>query len=153
MATSTQSSVEAYLDQVPVERLQAMKKLRNIILKNIPKGYHESFSSGMISYSVPHSLFPAGYHCKPEQELPFVMLANQKNFIAIYHMGIYAEPKLLNWFTSEYAKHAKKKLDMGKSCIRFKHIDDIPFDLIGDLMKKMTVQQWIETYEKAFRGK
>lgn len=152
MATKTASAVDNFIDQLPDERKAAVTKLRNTILKSLPKGYAENIASGMISYSVPLSTFPAGYHCTPGQPLPFVMVANQKNFIAIYHMGIYAEPKLLQWFTEEFPKHAKKKLDMGKSCIRFKDVNDIPYDLIGKLMTKMPVQDWIDTYQAAFAG-
>ncbi len=152
MATKSVSAVESYLEQLPDERKQAVTKLRNTILKKLPKGYSENLASGMITYSVPLSIFPEGYHCTPGQPLPFVMLANQKNFIAIYHMGIYAEPKLLKWFTDEFPKHAKKKLDMGKSCIRFKDVNDIPYALIGELMTKMSVQNWIDTYQSAFKN-
>jgi len=104
----------------------------------------------MLGWSVPHKLYPAGYHCKPEDPLPFLSIASQKNFIAVYHMGIYANPKLLKWFVSEFPKHSKSKLDMGKSCIRFKKMEDIPFKLIGELASKMTVKEWIDMYESAF---
>ncbi len=153
MATKTESTVEEYISTLPDDRRSAIEKLRKVINKNIPKGFKESFAFGMISYSVPHSIFPAGYHCNPSQPLPFLMVANQKNFIALYHMGIYAKPELLKWFTYEFPKHSKRKLDMGKSCIRFKHVDDIPFDFIGELMTKMDVDGWIETYQAAFRKK
>jgi hypothetical protein len=103
---------------------------------------------GMPGFVVPHKLYPAGYHCKPEDPLPFISLASQKNSINFYHMGIYSEPKLLKWFTSEFPKHSKKKLDMGKSCVRFKKPEDIPLDLIGELVSKMTPQDWIALYEK-----
>ncbi|RYG54788.1 MAG: DUF1801 domain-containing protein [Chitinophagaceae bacterium] len=153
MATANDSTtVDSYIANLPAERMAAVTKLRKTILKNIPKGYSESFAFGMIAYSVPHSIFPEGYHCNPSQPLPFLMVANQKNFIALYHMGIYAEPKLLKWFTDEFPNHATKKLDMGKSCIRFKDMEDIPYELIGELMKKMTVQNWIDTYQAAFRS-
>jgi hypothetical protein len=105
----------------------------------------------MLCYSVPHSRYPAGYHCNPEQPLPFISVASQKNFIALYHMGIYADPELLAWFTAEYPKHSKTKLDMGKSCIRFKKPEAIPFALIAELAGKMTPDQWIERYEAAFK--
>jgi len=101
----------------------------------------------MIGYVVPHAIYPKGYHCSPHLPLPFVSIAAQKNFIALYHMGIYAQPELLNWFVQEYPKHVSAKLDMGKSCIRFKKIDNIPFQLIAELMKKMSVQDWINCYE------
>ena len=106
-----------------------------------------AISYGGLGYVVPHSLYPAGYHCKPAEPLPFAAIASQKNSINLYHMGIYSDPALLEWFVSEYPKHCRQKLDMGKSCIRFKKPEDIPFALIGELMKKMSVQQWISLYE------
>lgn len=147
---SKELTVEAYLNSLPEERKLAMMKLRDIIQKSIPKGFNEEMSYGMIGYVVPHSLYPKGYHCTPELPLPFLNIASQKNFIAIYHMGIYAKPELLNWFTTEYAQRVKGKLDMGKSCIRFKKPENIPFDLIGELASKITTKEWIETYENAF---
>ena len=124
-----------------------MTELRNVILKNLPKGFSEVMV-GMLVYVVPHSIFPAGYHCDPKQPLPFLGVASQKDFVALYHMGIYADPNLLKWFTTEYGKHSKAKLDMGKSCIRFKKLDQIPFKLIGELAGKMTPQDWIDCYQK-----
>lgn len=126
-------------------------ELRKVIAKNLPKGFSETMAYGMIAYVVPHSLYPDGYHCDPKTPLPFINIASQKNFIAVYHMGIYADKKLLDWFSKEYPKHSKTKLDMGKSCIRFKKPDQIPFKLIGELASKMTVKEWIALYEKAFR--
>ncbi|MFY8108048.1 MAG: DUF1801 domain-containing protein [Bacteroidia bacterium] len=147
---SKELTVEAYLNSLPEERKLPMMKLRDIILKSIPKGFKEEMSYGMIGFVVPHSLYPKGYHCSPELPLPFLSIASQKNFIAVYHMGIYANPELLNWFTSEYAQRVKGKLDMGKSCMRFKKPENIPFDLIGELARKMTTKDWIDTYENAF---
>ncbi len=147
---SKEPTVEAYLNSLPEERKLPMMNLRNIILKSIPKGFKEEMSYGMIGYVVPHSLYPKGYHCSPELPLPFLSIASQKNFIAIYHMGMYEKPELLNWFTNEYAQRVKGKLDMGKSCIRFKKPENIPFDLIGELASKMTTKDWIDTYENAF---
>ena len=144
---STATSIEAYLEEIPEERKDALKKLRETILKNIPKGFVEQMSYGMIGYVVPHSIYPNGYHCTPELPLPFISFASQKNFIAVYHMGIYADPELLNWFVAEYPKHSTQKLDMGKSCIRFKKADQIPFELIAELAQKMSVQEWITCYE------
>ena len=144
------STVQDYLQTLPAERVQAIEHLRSVIKKNLPKGFEECISYGMIGYSVPHSLYPKGYHCDSKIALPFLSMASQKNFIALYHMGIYADPNLLNWFTHEYPNHSKAKLDMGKSCIRFKKMDQIPFDLIGELATKMTPQQWIELYEKNY---
>lgn len=142
-----------YVNEIPEERKEAFQKLRKTILDNMPSELEECISYGMIGFVVPHSLYPAGYHCDPKLPLPFVSLASQKNFIALYHMGIYAKKELLDWFVAEFPKHSSKKLDMGKSCIRFKKPEDIPFELIGQLMQKMTAQDWIETYENAFRKK
>ncbi len=140
-----------YIEELPEERRIVIEKLRKVILINIPEGYKEVMSYGMIGYVVPHELYPNGYHCNPKLPLPFMNIASQKNFIALYHMGIYANPELLNWFVSEYPKHSKSKLDMGKGCIRFKKMDDIPYELIGELASKVTVEKWIDNYEKAFR--
>lgn len=141
------STIQDYLDQVDPLKKEAFLQLRSTIQKNIPAGFHEELSYGMIGYVVPHAIYPKGYHCSPHLPLPFVSIAAQKNFIALYHMGIYAQPELLNWFVQEYPKHVSAKLDMGKSCIRFKKIDNIPFQLIAELMKKMSVQDWINCYE------
>ncbi len=141
------STIQDYLDQVDPIKKDAFLQLRSTIQKNIPAGFHEELSYGMIGYVVPHAIYPKGYHCSPHLPLPFVSIAAQKNFIALYHMGIYAQPELLNWFVQEYPKHVSTKLDMGKSCIRFKKIDNIPFQLIAELMKKMSVQDWINCYE------
>ncbi len=138
---------QAYIDKLPEERKAAMSELRKVILKNIPKGFSETITYGMISYVVPHTLYPDGYHCDPTLPLPFLSIASQKNFIAVYHMGLYGDEKLLDWFTKEYPKHSKTKLDMGKSCIRFKKIDQIPYQLIGELAAKMTPKEWIVIYE------
>ena len=148
---SKASTVAEYLNEIPEERKEGFNKLRNVILENLPEGFEESLGYGMMGYSVPHSLYPKGYHCDPKMPLPFAGIASQKNFIAFYHMGIYANPELLNWFTSEFPKYSKKKLDMGKSCVRFKKPEDIPFELIGELMQKIAVQDWIELYESAFK--
>ena len=147
------NNVQEYLDKVPEERQMAFNKLRQTIIDNLPSGFAEDFSYGYIGFNVPHSLYPAGYHCTPEKPLPFTGIASQKNFIGLYHMGIYANPELLEWFISEYTKHCKHKLDMGKSCIRLKKMDEIPYELIGELMQRMTVDEWIDLYEattKAF---
>jgi uncharacterized protein YdhG (YjbR/CyaY superfamily) len=142
---------EKYIDQLPEERRAVMQELRKAIMDNLPEGFQEEMSYGMIGYVVPHKLYPKGYHCDAKLPLPFLSIASQKNFIAIYHMGIYADVNLLNWFTEEFPKHSKSKLDMGKSCIRFKKINDIPMELIGSLCQKMSPQEWIELYESAFK--
>lgn len=145
---SKATTVKEYIDEVPEDRKPYFKKLRAIIKKNLPKGFKEQMSYGMIGYVVPHKLYPDGYHCKPELPLPFANIASQKNFVAVYHSGIYADPKLMKWFTKEFPKHSDRKLDMGKSCIRFKKVEEIPLELIGELMTKMTVEDWVKLYEK-----
>lgn len=145
---SKATTPEDYIKEMPAERQTAFKKLRAVIKKNLPKGFKEGMGYGMMGYSVPHSKYPAGYHCNPKDPLPFMGIASQKNFIAVYHMGVYADPKLLKWFTDAHSKASSKKLDMGKSCLRFKKPEDIPFDLIGELASKMTPDDWIAIYEK-----
>ncbi|MFN4314136.1 MAG: DUF1801 domain-containing protein [Chitinophagaceae bacterium] len=145
---SDASSVAQYMAELPADHQEAMEKLRKAVRKNIPKGFLETMNYGMIGYVVPHKLYPGGYHCDPAQPLPFMNLASQKNHIAVYHMGVYAMPKLNKWFVDAYAKTGMGKLDMGKSCIRFKNPAKIPFDLIGELASKLTVDEWIAYYEK-----
>lgn len=142
------NSPQEYIEQLPEERQEVVSKLRETVIKNLPKGFEEQMSYGMLGYMVPHSIYPPGYHCSPELPLPFINLASQKNFVAVYHSGIYADKKLYDWFVAEYPKHCKRKLDMGKSCIRFKYMDDIPYELIGELSTKMSVDDWIALYEK-----
>ncbi len=149
--TSPATSVNQYINEAPEDRKEALQKLRTIILENLPDGFQECISYGMIGYVVPHSIYPKGYHCTPELPLPFLSFASQKNSINFYHMGIYANPELYNWFVSEYPKHSKQKLDIGKSCFRIKKPENIPFELIGELVKKMTVSEWITLYEAAFK--
>ncbi len=146
------STPEEYISALSKERKQAMTDLRMVIKKNLPKGFVEVISYGMISYVVPHSLYPQGYHCDPAKPLWLSGIASQKNFIAIYHMGIYADENLLKWFKQEYEK-TKLKLDMGKSCIRFKKPEQIPFVLIGELAAKLTPKRWIEIYERQVKKK
>lgn len=149
--TSDATTVEQYVNEIPNDRRDAFHQLRNSIAENASPELHECISYGMIGYVIPHSVYPDGYHCNPKLPLPFISLASQKNFIAFYHMGLYADPSLMEWFLGEYPKHTKAKLDMGKSCVRFKKMDDIPFELIGKLVKKMTAKQWIATYEKLYK--
>ena len=136
-----------YISQLTEDRKEPISKLRNIINQNIDRGFSEEINYGMIGWVVPHSLYPEGYHCDPKLPLPFMSIASQKHFIAVYHMGVYANPKLLEWFISEYPKHCSTKLDMGKSCIRFKKIENIPYNLIGELVTKMSANDWIILYE------
>jgi uncharacterized protein YdhG (YjbR/CyaY superfamily) len=144
------NSPENYISQLQEDRKVVISKLRETIKKNLPKGFEETISYGMIGYVVPHSKYPAGYHCTPKLPLPFLNIASQKNFIAVYHMGVYAKKELFDWFINEFPKHSKSKLDMGKSCIRFKKTDDIPYKLLGELASKMTVDEWIGIYETRF---
>jgi len=143
-------TIEQFIAQLPEERQQPIAQLVATITKHLPQGFEVTADNGFINFVVPHSLYPKGYHCKPQQPLPFVALASQKNFISLYHMGIYADKALLDWFVADYPNHSTAKLDMGKSCIRFKKTTNIPFDLIGTLMEKMNPQQWIALYEESF---
>ncbi len=147
------NTVEEILSNLPDDRRESFNKLHEVIVKNLPKGFTAAMSYGGLGYVVPHSIYPAGYHCKPEEPLPFAGIASQKASINFYHMGLYADPKLMSWFVDEYPKHSKQKLDMGKSCVRFKKMDDIPYKLIGELMKKISVKDWIEMYEKNYNPK
>ncbi len=144
---STATTPDQYISELPEDRKIAMEQLRKVVLENIPTGFKEVMSYGMLGYCVPHEIYPNGYHCTPKDPLPFFAVASQKNSINIYHMMIYADKELHDWFVAEYPKYSKSKLDMGKSCIRFKKTADIPYDLIGELLTKVTVDQWIERYE------
>jgi hypothetical protein len=144
-------TVEDILMNVPSDRLEAFNKLHEVIVKNLPKGFEPGISYGMLGYVVPHKLYPAGYHCKPSEPLPFASIASQKNTINFYHMGMYSDKKIYDWFVSEFPKHTSQKLDIGKSCVRFKKFDDIPYKLIGELMKKMSMKDWINLYEGNLR--
>ncbi|MGB1209824.1 MAG: DUF1801 domain-containing protein [Lacinutrix venerupis] len=142
---------EEYIAQLPEDRKEPITKLDELIKKNMPKGLEAGIGYGMLAYYVPKSIYPDGYHCKPFPPLPFINLASQKNFIALYHSGLYAKKELHDWFVNEYPKHSKYKLDMGKSCIRFKKMDDIPYALIEELLGKMSVEEWIEIYESSIK--
>lgn len=148
---SKAATPEAYLAAIPAERLPVFKKLRAAIKRNLPKGFKEEMNYGMIGYVIPHSKYPGGYHCDPEQPLPFMNIASQKNFIGVYHMGLYAMPELLKWFIAAHAKASAKKLDMGKSCIRYKKPEDVPVALIGELASKINAEEWIAFYEKSVK--
>ncbi len=151
--TSKANSPEEYVQELPEERKAIIQKLRKTILDNLPDGFEETMSYGMIGYVIPHSVYPKGYHCTPKLPLPFINIASQKNFVALYHMGIYADKDLLNWFTSAYKKISGRKLDIGKNCIRFKKTEDIPYNLIAELVSKITPQGWIQTYEETIKQK
>ena len=149
--TSDAKTPEEYINTLPKDRKDSISKLRKIILKSLPKGFSETISYGMLGYVIPHSIYPDGYHCDPKLPLPFMSIASQKNFVGVYHMGIYANKELYDWFVNEYPKHSNRKLDMGKSCIRLKNIDEIPYELIGELASKMTPDKWIEIYENTIK--
>lgn len=144
----TATSPDEYINQLPEDRKQAVSKLRDVIRENIPEGFVETISYGMIGYVVPHEKYPPGYHADPKLPLPFINIASQKSHIALYHSGVYAIDELHNWFVNEYPKHSERKLDMGKSCIRFKKPEYIPYQLIGELVSKIDTDEWIKSYEE-----
>ena len=144
---STATTPEQYINELPEERKAIISAIRNAIKDNLPKGFTEGIGYGMLGYCVPHSIYPAGYHCTPKLPLPFINIASQKNHIAIHHLGIYFYKPLLDWLTEEWGKHSNKKLDMGKGCLKFKKAEDVPLKLIAELAKKITVEQYIEMYE------
>jgi len=148
---SKATTISEYLDELPEDRKEPIHKLIQQILDNLPKGFEEQMNYGMLGYVIPHSVYPDGYHCDPKMPLPFMNLASQKNFIAVYSMVIYAKKDLYDWFTNEYAQRCKFKLDMGKSCIRLKKMDDIPYELIGELTAKVCTEEWIRIYESTFK--
>lgn len=145
-------SAESFIKQLPEERQESMNKLRIILKNHLPEKFEESVSDDMIHYVIPHSFYPEGYHVNPEQPLPFISLASQKNHIAFYHMGIYLFPNTLKWFQVEYKKRVPTKLDMGKSCIRFKNVKNIPYDLIAELCKKIGADEYIKQYEAVIKS-
>jgi Domain of unknown function (DU1801) len=145
------TTVEEILANVPEDRVEPFNRLHQAIVKNLPKGFEPGISYGGLGYVVPHTIYPAGYHCKPSEPLPFAAIASQKKSINFYHMGMYANPKLMDWFVGEFPKHSKQRMDLGKSCIRFNKIDDIPYELIGELMKKMSLDEWLKMYESELK--
>ncbi|GAB4161633.1 MAG: DUF1801 domain-containing protein [Candidatus Dojkabacteria bacterium] len=142
------SEVEKYIAALPEDRKKAILEIRNAILTNLPKGFKETLNHGTIGYVVPHSLYPGGYHCDPKSPLPSINLASKANGFSLYHMGIYADPNLYNWFVDEYKRLVGKNPDIGKSCIRFKRMNEIPLQLIGDLISKVSANDWISQYSK-----
>jgi hypothetical protein len=143
---SKAKTVDKYLAELPEDRRAAIQAVRLVILKNLDKGYEEGMQYGMIGYYVPYKLYPAGYHCDPKQPLPFASLASQKNHMAVYLMCIYGSPKDEEWFRKEWAKTGKK-LDMGKSCVRFRKLEDLPLDVIGKAVARVPVKEYIGYYE------
>lgn len=145
------TTIKEYIATIPEERLSTFLKLQKTIKKHLSEGFEETLSYGMLGWVVPLKYYPEGYLCNPKLPLPFVNLANQKGFIAVYHSGMYADKNIYDWFVKEYPKHCKYKLDMGKSCVRFKKMEDIPYDLISELMSKFTVDEWIQLYENKLK--
>lgn len=152
---SQAKTVEQYLAELPEDRRAALQAVRKVILANLDRGYAEVMSYGMIGYCVPHSVYPAGYHCDPKQPLPFAGLASQKGHMSLYMMGLYFDQQegskatgVLDWFQKAWAKSGKK-LDMGKSCIRFKKLEDLPLDVIGEAVRRVPTSAYIATYERA----
>ena len=144
-------SVDDYILQLPDDKKEPMEKLRKTIRDNISPEFEEIIIYGMIGYVIPHSIYPAGYHVDPKTPLSFINLASQKNNISLYHSAIAMFPDVLKWFQNEYPKHVKTKLDMGKECIRFKNMNTIPYDLIGELCKKITLDEYVNKYEELLK--
>ena len=144
--------VQQYIEQLEGPRKPEFLELRTVIVENLPKGFEECIGYGMIGYVVPHSIYPAGYHCTPKLPLPFINIVMRKDIITLYHMGLYSDEKLLDWFKDEYSQLTSLKLDMGKSCVRFKKSSDIPFALIGALMQKVSVEDWVLIYEEKLKA-
>ncbi|WP_414051974.1 DUF1801 domain-containing protein [Macrococcus animalis] len=140
-------TVAEYIENIPEEKREPFVKLMEVIDAHLPEGFEKVMQYGMISYVVPKSIYPEGYHVDPTLPLAFISLAVQKSHIAVYHMGVYADEDLLDWFVMEYKKTMSTKLDMGKSCIRFKNPKKIPYALIGGLVQKMSVDDWVKIYE------
>ncbi|MEP6787298.1 MAG: DUF1801 domain-containing protein [Acidobacteriota bacterium] len=140
---------EEYIASLPDDRKAAMSAIRKAINKKIPKGFEERICYGSLGWVVPHSLFPAGYHCDPSKPLMLIGLASTKGHISMHHLGLYSSGPLLKWFQDVWPKHSTRKLDMGKGCVRFKRPDEVPLELIGELASKLTPLAWIEIYEKA----
>lgn len=143
---SKATTVEEYLGELEPDRLEAISALRKVINDNLPDGYEEGMQYGMIGWYVPHSVYPPGYHCDPKQPLPFIAVASQKNHIGFYAFCIYGDDDVREWFIEEFKKTGKR-LDMGKSCVRFKKLDGIPLELIGQVVAKIPVDQFVASYE------
>ena len=146
-----EKTVAEYINQLPDDRRKAVGEIRRVINKNLPKGFKEGVGYNMIAWSVPHSSYPAGYHCDPSKPLMLMCLSSTKGHISLHHMGLYGSGPMMEWFKSEWPKYSEKKLDIGKACIRFKRVEDVPLDLIGKLATKLTPQQWVEVYENALK--
>ncbi|MCI0340916.1 MAG: DUF1801 domain-containing protein [Planctomycetales bacterium] len=143
---SRAATVAEYLAELPPDRREAMQAVRQVILANLDKDYEEGMQYGMIGYYVPHRVYPAGYHCNPKAPLPFACLASQKGYMAVYLMSVYGSPGENAWFREGWAKTGKK-LDMGKSCVRFKKLEDVALDVVGEAIRRMPVKRYVAGYE------
>jgi hypothetical protein len=143
---STAATVEEYLAELPEDRRAAMSAVRAVILANLPEGYAETMQYGMIGYVVPHSIYPPGYHCDPKQALPYAHLGSQKNYMSLYLMGVYMHEETSTWFREAWAATGKK-LDMGKSCVRFKKAEDLPLEVIGQVIARIPAERYITGME------
>ena len=144
--TSDADTVDDYLRELPPDRRAAIEAVRKVILKSLDKGFEEGMQYGMIGYYVPHRLFPAGYHCDPKQPLGFVCLGSQKNYMSVYLGPIYGDTKLRTWFEQAWAK-AGKKLDAGKCCVRFKRVEDLALDVLGEAIRRVPLKAYLAAYE------
>lgn len=141
----------AYLASLPPERRSVVKRLRATLRRHLPEGFEETMAYGMITWVVPHRLYPAGYHCDPRQALPFVSLASQEQYVALYHMGL-QQPALLAWFKAAWPRHTAARLDLGKACLRLRDAADVPYALVAELAERMTPRDWIEAYQRLVPG-
>ena len=148
--TSNAATVQEYLDGLAPDRREAIEAVREVVLKNLQPGFEEGMQYGMIGYYVPHSIYPPGYHCDKTQPLPFAHIASQKNHMAIYLMCIYGSPELNKWFVEAY-EATGKKLDMGKSCVRFKKLENLALDVVGEAIRRVSVDAFVSTYESAIK--
>ena len=148
---SKAKTVAEYIASLPSDQREVLAAVRTVILANLDRGYQEAMQYGMVGYSVPHSRYPAGYHCDPKQPLPFAALAAQKNSLSLHLMGLYMNPSELKWFTQAW-KATGKKLDMGKACVRFKKLDDVALDVVGEAFRRVSADAWIATYEATLAG-
>jgi hypothetical protein len=148
---SKATTVEQYLSGLSAERRGALEAVRRVLLANLDKDYEEGMQYGMIGYYVPHHVFPPGYHCDPKQPLPFAGLASQKNHMSLYLMCVYGDSPLAEWFRESWAKTGKK-LDMGKSCVRFKKVEDLALDVVGEAIRRVPVSKYLKQYEQAMRA-
>jgi hypothetical protein len=146
--TKSPASTTAYIANLPEDRREPMQALCEVFRKHLPQGFEETLAYGMVSFCVPHSTYPRGYHCDPKIALPFVQIASQKKHLAVYHMGLYAMPEELEWFKETWASSSKDKLDIGKSCIRLNPAKPLPLGVLGELAERIGLERWIEVYDK-----